>query len=343
MLERLLAVLDFLAQGLVAAGIAAAIGGWGLVSRNPRLARAGLAALLAVGAAGLAANLLKLLFQVPRPQGIGSWSFPSGHATTAFALAAVLGWLWPRFAPALSLAALLGGLARVFYRDHYVIDVVAGAALGAAVGLLLARGILGASTGRPARPWAWALAAAFGILPVAWLAAYEHELGRHVRKAAAVAGSTPALRIEFGTDSARALLGKGWSGDEKWNGNVPFAWTEGREAALRVPPVPRRDYAMRLRAIPFLRGRGLSCQVVDVAVNGHPVGPLLLERGWNSYEVEIPAAAIGADENEVSFRFSHAGPAPGGGDSRELAVAFRSLEFFPGETLTTGGKPGALP
>jgi membrane-associated phospholipid phosphatase len=351
LLERALQALDFLAHGLVAAGIGAALGAWGLVSRNRRLARAGLAVLLAVGAAGLVANALKLVFQVPRPQGVGSWSFPSGHATTAFALAAVLGWLWPRLAPLFVIAALFGGLARVFYRDHYVMDVLGGAALGAAIGLLVARRILGPPAGKTARPWAWVLAATVAVLPVLWLAAYEHELGRHLRKGPpAAASARPSVTIEFGTDRARALLGKGWSGDERWNGKVPFVWAEGRESALRVAPLPKRDHTMRLSMIPFVRGRGLSCQVVEVDVNGKPVGRLLLDRGWNSYELVVPADAIGPGPNDVTFRFAHAGRVAGGQDSRVLSVAFRSLEIAPKEaaplprgTVTTGGTPGALP
>ncbi len=320
--------LDFLAHGLVAAGIGAALGAWGLVSRNPRLARAGAAVLLAVAASGLVANALKLVFQVPRPQGVGSWSFPSGHATTAFALAAVLGWLWPRLAPLLCLAALFGGLARVFFRDPFVIDVLCGGALGAAIGLLVARRLLGPSTGARERAWEWVLAAVFAIVPVAWLGAYEHELGRHLLKGPVAADSPrPGVRIEFGTDRARELLGKGWSGDELWNGKVPFVWAEGRVSTLRVAQLPKRDHRMRLSIIPFVRGRGQSCQVVEVDVNGKVVGRLLLDRGWNSYELDVPAAAIGPGENEVTFRFEQTGRVAGGQDSRMLSVAFRSLEI----------------
>jgi len=310
-----------------------------------------LAALLAIAAAGLVANALKLVFQVPRPQGVGSWGFPSGHATTAFALAAVLGYMWPRLGPIFYLAALFGGLARVFYRDHFVIDVLCGGVLGAAIGLLVARRLLGPSTGGRARRWVWVLAMAVAIVPVAWLAAYEHELGRHLRKGLVAADSPRrSVTIEFGTDRARALLGKGWSGDERWNGKVPFVWAEGRESTLRVTQLPKRDHTMRLRMIPFVRGRGLSCQVVEVHVNGKPVGLLLLDRGWNSYELEVPAGAIGPGGNVVAFRFGHAGRVAGGQDSRVLSVAFRSLEIVPKEaaplprgTVTTGGKPGALP
>ena len=57
-------------------------------------------------------------------------SFPSGHATTAFALAAVLGFLSERwFYPALVLAAVIG-VSRVALGVHYPSDVLAGAVVG---------------------------------------------------------------------------------------------------------------------------------------------------------------------------------------------------------------------
>lgn len=57
-------------------------------------------------------------------------SFPSGHSTTVFALAAVLGFVSPRwFKPALALAVLVG-VSRVGLGVHYPSDVVAGAFVG---------------------------------------------------------------------------------------------------------------------------------------------------------------------------------------------------------------------
>lgn len=57
-------------------------------------------------------------------------SFPSGHATTAFALAAVLGFLSERwFYPALLLAAMIA-LSRITLGVHYPSDVLAGAVVG---------------------------------------------------------------------------------------------------------------------------------------------------------------------------------------------------------------------
>jgi undecaprenyl-diphosphatase len=91
---------------------------------------------------------LKWLFRRQRPA--GEWgaiyrsadphSFPSGHAARMvmlFVLGAALGPAW--FAALLALWAPLVALARVAMGVHYLSDILAGAGLGLAVGLLLAR------------------------------------------------------------------------------------------------------------------------------------------------------------------------------------------------------------
>ena len=64
------------------------------------------------------------------PQGSG-WnsSFPSGHATTAFAFARALSLAYPSVQPACLLAASGTSLSRMFVRRHYLSDCVAGAVL----------------------------------------------------------------------------------------------------------------------------------------------------------------------------------------------------------------------
>jgi undecaprenyl-diphosphatase len=65
-------------------------------------------------------------------------SFPSGHAATAFAAATVVAAFHPRLrVPIYALAALVA-LSRVYLGVHYWLDIVAGAALGVIVGLLIA-------------------------------------------------------------------------------------------------------------------------------------------------------------------------------------------------------------
>jgi undecaprenyl-diphosphatase len=63
-------------------------------------------------------------------------SFPSGHAATSFAGAVILAYLFRRGLPLFSLLAVAIAYSRVYLGVHYPSDVLAGAALGAAVALL---------------------------------------------------------------------------------------------------------------------------------------------------------------------------------------------------------------
>jgi membrane-associated phospholipid phosphatase len=112
-------------------------------------------AFVSVAGSGIAASLFKNAFGRARPDhltGTGvfdlhpfafraDWaSFPSGHATTAGATAAVLALLMPRFARPILAAGAVVALTRVLLDAHFLSDVVAGYALGAAFTLALAHG-----------------------------------------------------------------------------------------------------------------------------------------------------------------------------------------------------------
>jgi len=64
-------------------------------------------------------------------------SFPSGHATTAFALATLLALWYPRGAIGFLGLAGVVGFTRVFLGAHFPSDVLAGAALGTTVALIV--------------------------------------------------------------------------------------------------------------------------------------------------------------------------------------------------------------
>lgn len=111
-----------------------------------RVANRGLVAVLS---AVLLSWLVKMLVGRVRPNHAGSpleflppgggfqpdaaISFPSGEATTAFALAAALTCVYPRWRWTFFAAASLTGLARLVQGSHYVSDVAAGALVGAAL------------------------------------------------------------------------------------------------------------------------------------------------------------------------------------------------------------------
>lgn len=81
---------------------------------------------------------LKRIIPSERPDGSDSRSFPSGHATTAFAAAATLDnrYGWKVGIPAFAVATFVGA-SRVAARKHRWYDVVAGAAIGTGSGLLI--------------------------------------------------------------------------------------------------------------------------------------------------------------------------------------------------------------
>ena len=76
------------------------------------------------------------LSNVLLPGGLGSGSsFPSGHATKAFAVAAVVALQWGKKAVPIVLISCGVALSRVIIGVHYPLDVMAGAVLGGAIGI----------------------------------------------------------------------------------------------------------------------------------------------------------------------------------------------------------------
>jgi membrane-associated phospholipid phosphatase len=125
-----------------------AVGACGDACCRRRIPPAAISGVLAVSVAAGLTSVLKDVFDrvrpaladpaiealVPIPE---SASFPSGHAATAFAAAVVVGAFYPRLRwPLLGLAGLIG-LSRIYLGVHYVLDVLAGAALGLALGFLV--------------------------------------------------------------------------------------------------------------------------------------------------------------------------------------------------------------
>ena len=122
-----------------------------ITSENIRLALRELAVLagfifVGVGLPSLVSTLLKRVIGRGRPETWAidaplsfqslNWSayeyqsFPSGHATTAFSLAAVVAFLWPKaFWPAMAFAGIVA-VSRIVVGAHYPTDITAGAVLG---------------------------------------------------------------------------------------------------------------------------------------------------------------------------------------------------------------------
>ena len=79
-------------------------------------------------------GILKLGFGRTRPNG-GNYSFPSGHAASAFAIATALETLdGPVAGVPAYLAATFISISRIDMNEHFLSDVVFGAAMGSAIG-----------------------------------------------------------------------------------------------------------------------------------------------------------------------------------------------------------------
>jgi membrane-associated phospholipid phosphatase len=133
----------------LALGIGAGLLGVGLGAHHPALARTGRDALVAMGVAGLLTTAAKIAVGRARPDAnLGTAyfapfrspthdnSFPSGHTSQAFALAAVIAahTRQPVLRFTVYGAAAVVGIARVAADRHFASDVVGGAILGTLVG-----------------------------------------------------------------------------------------------------------------------------------------------------------------------------------------------------------------
>jgi undecaprenyl-diphosphatase len=130
--------------GIVWIALAPILAHW---ERRPLLRVTALTA-ICVWSADIVATLLKLAIDRPRPyetvaeadpllETIVASSLPSGHAATSFAGAVALTVLVGRLVPALFVLALAIAYSRIYVGVHYPGDVLAGAALGAAISLLV--------------------------------------------------------------------------------------------------------------------------------------------------------------------------------------------------------------
>jgi membrane-associated phospholipid phosphatase len=152
-LGRLMQRMTWLGYGPLDVGIPLAVGLGGWWRGRAGCARGGVLGGLAVAIAGILDQVVKNLTCRARPsaEGAGAFladfpcvpapyelaSFPSGHATTAFALATLLALWYPRGTAGFLLVATLVGWSRVALGSHFPSDVLAGAILGSAVVLWL--------------------------------------------------------------------------------------------------------------------------------------------------------------------------------------------------------------
>lgn len=123
---------DIAGRGVVQFGAAGAVYLIGRATGSHATARLGTTLLEAQAVEGLVTQGVKYGVRRTRPDG-GHRSFPSGHASSAFATAEILRrrYGWKAGLPAYAGAAYIA-ISRIAERQHYLTDVVFGAAIGIA-------------------------------------------------------------------------------------------------------------------------------------------------------------------------------------------------------------------
>ncbi len=127
---------------------------YGLIGRKKRLLKIAVVFILVQLISSVAITRgLKIIIGRPRPSAAARYgyehrffttcnsfkSFPSGHATDAFASAGVIWGIMPSyFIPFFSFfMSFLVGISRIFVGSHYLLDIIAGMAIGFITGLLV--------------------------------------------------------------------------------------------------------------------------------------------------------------------------------------------------------------
>jgi hypothetical protein len=322
-----------LGRGFTAPAIGAALFAYGYYGRNAKAKNLGLAVLVSLAVTAVAVNLLKILLQMPRPTPRTGYGFPSGDSGTAFSFAAALGIYYPVLAPTLYFLATLVSVARLYFRAHFVLDVLGGAVIGIISANYVAKYFLGPTPRRkfswPARI-TWVSTAILAGASSLFFLSLEAKIAAHKRSE--TLGGVSQVEIDFGTPTAQPFLRSGWSTDKSWREpQLTINWVEGRDAVLSVPINPDQDYRLRFYAYPY-RPTGFVCQRNDISMNDRHAGTVYLEQDWNTYEVRLPKSLLHEKENKLEFRFSHASDLNWHGvnpERKPLSVAFDLLQVLP--------------
>lgn len=145
---------SLLGSGLVLVLISGVLFLVGMICKRPVFRQAGFEGLIAHAVVALIVQAIKHLIGRPRPRmadgaafsfepswEVGFDSFPSGHASAAFAVATVLARHFPRAGWIVYSLAALVAVSRVVRGSHFLTDIMAGMSAGSLVGCVISNSI----------------------------------------------------------------------------------------------------------------------------------------------------------------------------------------------------------
>jgi len=145
-LNAIMLLATLYATGEAQVGISLGFITLGLLADRTDARRAGCAGLIALSLSAIAVDLAKRIGDRPRPllqlhhvnivsEKLFTQSFPSGHASTAFAVAFAYSAFLPKLRVPLLVLAFLAALSRVYIGVHFPLDTVYGALMGTAIAI----------------------------------------------------------------------------------------------------------------------------------------------------------------------------------------------------------------
>ncbi|MGH7847105.1 MAG: phosphatase PAP2 family protein [Candidatus Binatia bacterium] len=277
--------------------------GWGLVRGNRTSIRAGVAIFLSIAISGILAWALKDFIQLPRPRR-DTAGFPSGHASVSFSLAAVLGTAFPSWSPWFYLLATVTCISRLYFRAHFLRDVIAGALLGFVIGKFVSKKLAAfvPDRPRPSRIASWAPSVAIILLPLIFFAVLEQKIGAHKISEAQAAISPSFLTLDLEKVLGEAGLPTGSAAGEFGLGGVLPGSGYPMAASVSVSLPEAQNYRFFIRLFAFQED-GPACREIGIAVNGHNVTRLYLEKGWHWYEFKPAGSLLRQGRNDIQFHY----------------------------------------